>query len=231
MKQTITPPEGSAVPSNGMQEKADALLAFLIKNQAMLIAVSIVIVLAGGAVFYIQQQQRAKAAEGSRLAAEAAAMIESGNLQQAIDGNNLTPGLSRIAREYRGTPGGNLAALMLGESLLSLDEPEKAEAVYSSMQGINNDLKAAAEAGRARALEQQGRTADAARALEKAGNTAQNKALAAIYLADAAELYLAAGEPSKATALTETLGSSHEGYSGAAKARQLELRIAALPQK
>ncbi|ANT65552.1 tetratricopeptide repeat protein [Prosthecochloris sp. CIB 2401] len=229
MKQTIPPPEGSAVPTNGIQEKTDALLAFLIKNQSTLIAVSIVIVLAGGAMFYLQQQQRARAAESSILAAEAAAMLESGTLQQAIDGNDLTPGLRRIASDYRGTPGGNLAALMLGESLLNLDKPEEAEEVYNSMKGINKDLEAAAAAGRARALELQGKTAEAASALENAGTTARNKALSAIYLADAADLYLAAGKPDKAALLAEKLGTSHEGYSGAAKARQLELRIAALP--
>ncbi|MBF0587186.1 hypothetical protein INT08_08780 [Prosthecochloris sp. N3] len=215
-RQHSTPQE----ETDSLAHKADLLLAWLMKYQKQMIAAGVVIVLAAAGIFYLFQQQRAQEREASRLLGFAIANIDNGNMERAIEGDSLSVGLAGIADTYSSTESGQLARLFEAKTLLALDRPDEALTASRSFSGSTPDLKAAALACAAESLERLAEPLEAAQQMEKAGNTAENHALKAIYLADAAALFAAAEETAQAITLLHKVEEQYPGTTGAARAQQ-----------
>ncbi len=210
-----------------MAEKADLALAYLMKYQKQLIAaIALIIIVAGGLIF-LQQQNSIQEQKASELLGYASSRIENGFYASAIEGDSTFTGLQEIASRYSRTFSGQTANLMLGDCFFALGQTAEALQHYRSFKGSNRDLRAAALAGEAICLEAEKNTAQAAAALEQAGKTAENPALQAMYLTDAASLYSAAGEKDKAAEILDAADTQYGNYAGGAKARQLLQQLSA----
>ncbi len=212
--------------TDSQTEKLHLLLDFLSIHKNLIITVTVgVLVLAGGFVFFLQQRQAAEKKAGG-LVALASVNAQIGNWQLAIDGDGEIKGFRDIIKEYGSTPSGNLAKIMAGNSFLSLQQVDSALAYYGSYSGKNRDLAASAKAGEAICFLEKQEQLKAANAFEQAAEKADNQALKALYLADAADACRSAGEIEKAVALYKKTIRNYPGFAGAVQAEKALLALA-----
>lgn len=179
-------------------ERIQATIDFLQRNSRWFLAGAalIVVVIVGAMVLGRTQERNRQAA--AQLLAEGQANYMMGNLPVATDR------LQELLASYGGTPSANPARLYLGEALLAQEQPDEALALYEEARaqaGHEAHQQAAAERGRAAALEDLGRFAEASAAFEAAAGLAPFGA--ADDLVQAGRTALAAGEPSRARELLE----------------------------
>ncbi|NEX11991.1 MAG: hypothetical protein C1942_04725 [Prosthecochloris sp.] len=210
-----------------LAEKADIALAYLMKYQKQLIAAVALIILVAGGLIYLQQQNHVDEQKASELLGYASSRMDNGFYAVAIEGDSTFTGLKEISSRYRSTFSGQVAVLMLGDCYLALEQTTEALEHYRSYKGNNRDLQAASLAGEALCLDRQQLTEEAAAALERASATAHNPALQAIYLSDAAGLYIKAGQGKKAGDMLTKASQEYSNYAGGTKARQMLQQLSA----
>ncbi len=161
---------------------------------AMGAALVVVVVIAG--VMYTRAQRQAELESHELLSAGQSYYLQ-GNpaaaeaqLQQLID-------------EYSGSKAAKSGRIYLGDALLAQNRPQEALTVYEEAIGAANspELRAAAQRGKAAALESMERFAEASAAYEAAAS--QATALQVDDLIGAARSALAAGQPDRAQAVLE----------------------------
>ncbi|RMG64769.1 MAG: tetratricopeptide repeat protein [Calditrichaeota bacterium] len=147
---------------------------------------------------YYKNQQKEKTAQGALALIQAQMTIQQGNQQAAMEK------LSNIAEQYSGTPAGAQATYALGRYYLEKGEFETARQYferYLDDYGDDPVLKAAALAGYADCLLNQGKPEEAANFYEKAARVDPDFPQSPGYLFSAAQAYLDAGRLDKAEAL------------------------------
>ncbi|HED31034.1 MAG TPA: tetratricopeptide repeat protein [Prosthecochloris aestuarii] len=208
-------------------EKAEILLARIMKYQKQIIGAAAVIILVAAGIFYFFQNGASEEREASRLLELAVTALENGDTARAVEGDSLTTGLLEIANTYRATRSGRLARLMLARHYLFSGDPEKALGYFQAYSGRDKDLEAASLAGAASSLELLKKNTEAAETMHKAGRRAENPALKAIYLTDAATLYTSAGDTATALKLLTDVRDNYPDYTGGARAVQALQQLAA----
>lgn len=226
---TLQPPNEHPVPT-----LSDRLLAFAIMRKKPLIALVVVISLSAGAALLWMQKTRADEASASIALSKAIALLNTGQIDKAIEGNGPVKGLKSIVKNWGGTASGNMGRLYLATLYYDTGRYDEALGMYNSFSGKNIDMKAAALAGAASCHLQKKAFPTAASEFEKASETAENHSLKAMYLKQAAECYDLAGQPDKAGELIVHLIRTWPETSFAAMARQkipfLEGKGAKVPQ-
>ncbi len=211
---------------NGHSEKIERLLDFFIFNKNTIIAAVVAFVAVAGAVIFLQQERQSSEQTASLLVDAAVSVMEQGDLSRALNGDNELKGLREISETYRSTSGGKFAGIMAGECYLALGETDAALQAYRSRTDGKGDLSAAARAGEGASLLKKQEFANAADAFRKAAETAFNPALKALYLTEAADALIAAGEEKQAAELCVTVIREYPGYASTAKSRALLLSLA-----
>ncbi len=156
---------------------------------------------------YYKNQQKEKTAQGALALVQAQMTIQQGKEQEAMQQ------LSQIAEQYSGTPAGAQATYALGRYYLNKGEFETARQYferYLDDYGDDPVLKAAALAGYADCLLNQGKPEDAARFYEKAARVDPDFPQSAAYLFSAARAYFEAGKMDRAEALAKEVISKYK---------------------
>ncbi|MBS1494015.1 MAG: tetratricopeptide repeat protein [Bacteroidetes bacterium] len=139
------------------------------KNQVMIIAGAIVIIVVGIILF---TSKRASQNEDAAVAiGKIKAVYEGGNFQAAINGDSLgNKGLLFIVNEYGSSENGQLAKLMLANSYYALRDFQNALKYYDDFGGSNKLSKVAAISGIASVKEAQNDYIGAGKEFERAAN-------------------------------------------------------------
>ncbi len=214
--------------SDDRTEKVERLLDFFLIYKNTIIAAAVALIVAAGALVFLNQQNRSSEKEASRLVSSAAAVMDGGDFQRAIDGDASMKGLREISETYGSSPSGNFAKILAGDCYFALGETDSALDAYTSYTGKNKNLAAAATAGEAACLLRKKEFTKASATLRKASETALNPALKALYLSDAADASLEAGNIAEAAATAGRVIDNYPGYASTAKARTLLLSLAPL---
>jgi len=214
--------------SDDRAEKVERLLDFFLIHKNTIIAAAVALIVAAGALVFLNQQNRSSEKEASRLVSRAAAVMDGGDFQRAIDGDASMKGLREISETYGSSPSGNFAKILAGDCYFALGETDSALDAYTSYTGKNKNLAAAAAAGEAACLLRKKEFTKASAMLRKASETALNPALKALYLSDAADASLDAGNIAEAAATAGQVIDNYPGYASTAKARTLLLSLAPL---
>lgn len=198
----------------------DSLLFLAIKHkQALVVALALVAAVLAGLFFWTRSLQQ-REAEASLALSRLTPLLERGMLQEAIGSEEGAEGLREVASRYDGTPSGEMASLLMASALAALGEQEAALAAFDGASMANPDLQAAVLAGKAALRSDQEAYGEAATGFEKASAKAANEALKAIYLLQAADSHLAAGNPGKAREHYETTKNSWPGTTAATLAQR-----------
>lgn len=198
--QMNAPREEEGVETSGLDRKA---MPFIIGGGLLLVAAIAWFMLRGTGA----SDSEMAAMELGRLTT----MIASGDHAGAIAGDPTTlidgrpvRGLEAIVDEYKGTEGGRVAALHLGEAYLATGDPAKARSAYDVARSSEKDLiRAAALVGLASVAEEEGNFEAAAGHYDEAIalyelDDVQADLLRPLYLLAAARNYEAAGNQEEA---------------------------------
>jgi tetratricopeptide (TPR) repeat protein len=214
---------------------SDRLLAFAIKRKTPLVALVVVICLSSGGGLLWMQKTKADEAAASTALSQAISLLNTGQIDKAIDGNGPVKGLKSIIKTWGSTTSGNMSRLYLASLYYDTGRYDEALGMYNAFSsGQNKDMQAAAIAGAASCHLQKKAYSTAAAEFEKASGSAENHALKAMYLKQAAESYDMAGQSDKAGELIVQVIRTWPETSFAAMARQkipfLEGKGAKVPQ-
>ncbi|WP_150132340.1 tetratricopeptide repeat protein [Prosthecochloris sp. GSB1] len=214
--------------SDNQTEKVDRLLDFFLIHKNTIIAVAVAAIVAAGTLVFLNQRNYSSEEDASRLLSEAAAVMDDGDFRRALDGDASLKGLRELSEIHGSSPSGNFAKILAGDCYFALGETDSALQAYGSYAGKNKNLAAAATAGEAACLLMKKEFTKASASLRKASETALNPALKALYLSDAADASLDAGDVREAATTAGQVIENYPGYASAAKARTLLLSLAPL---
>lgn len=122
----------------------------------------------------------------------------SGDSSKIFNGEKVR-GLRQIVDDYRGTPAGKVAALLLGNSYLGVGQPAQANAAFEIAAGAGETLvTSAAHAGLASVAEAASRYDEAAKEFAKAASEDRLELNTPQYILNAARNYERAGKKDEA---------------------------------
>ncbi|MFH1145294.1 MAG: tetratricopeptide repeat protein [Candidatus Eisenbacteria bacterium] len=147
-------------------ERIQKLVDFSAHNSRWLIGAAIVVVAVIVAVSALHRSQIRGQREAARYLSEAQASYMRGNLPAAESQ------LRQLVDGYGGTPAGSMGRVYLGDVLRALARPEEALKLYADAEKGSAVQQTAALRGRAAALEDLGRFAEASEAYERASAVA-----------------------------------------------------------
>lgn len=107
-------------------------------GKTILIVLGALVVLVGGFLAYKNFIQKPKIAEAQDKIFKAEEYFRLDSFQLALNGDGVNPGFVRIAKNYSGTPQGNLANFYAGVSYLKLNQNQKA---VDYLKEFNTDSK------------------------------------------------------------------------------------------
>jgi predicted negative regulator of RcsB-dependent stress response len=176
------------------QDPAERLLAWLKKNQRLVIGAASVLVIAAAGVWFVLEYQGRKEAAAQQALEQARYATRTGNLPLAATD------LSRLMDSYRGTAAASEAVILLGQVRLLQDEPTlAAEELRNALQrGVDPQFEAGAYGLLGTALENVGNLTEAARQYERASGAAWYDFQRASYLNDAGRAYVEGGDTTNA---------------------------------
>ncbi len=139
------------------------------KNQVMIIAGAIIVIVVGIILFTSKRASRNE--EAAVALGKIRPTYEGGNFQAAINGDSLgNKGLKFIVDEYGSSENGQLAKLLLANSYYGLRDFQNAMKYYDDFGGSNKLSKVAAISGLASVKEAQNDFIGAAKEFERAAN-------------------------------------------------------------
>ncbi|MEZ4700888.1 MAG: tetratricopeptide repeat protein [Rhodothermales bacterium] len=196
---------------------------FFDENRTLVFGVVGVIVLLFiiGAGFSLYQDKKADQAQTAMAAAVRA--YERADYQTALDGDESNAGLLDVARQYGGTPAGNLAAYYAGDALYRQGKFEEALAYFDDFDKRDNVLGAAAYAAEAAIYENTGDFARAGERYERAASTFATDFTTPQYLLSAGRAYEKAANFSKARAMYQRIS---DDFPESTEAREIEYYLA-----
>ena len=113
--------------THNSEDAVEKARRFWDKNgKATLIALAVVALIAGGFLAYKNFIQKPKLVEAQDKSFKAEEYFRLDSFQLALNGDGVNPGFIRIAKNYSGTPAGNLANFYAGVSYLKLNQNDKA---------------------------------------------------------------------------------------------------------
>ncbi len=199
---------------------ADNLLFIAIKYKNAIIGVLVLIVCLGAGTFFWMRQQQSSEQEAALQLSRVAPLFDQGDYKAAINGKGQIAGLKKIADEHRGSPSGNMAALLLANAYYSVSEYDSALQVFKTVSTGNNDLAAAALAGTGACYSNKNQFAQAAESYQEASKKAENSVLKSQYLAHAADCFQQLKQLKKASELYTKIIADYPGSTGAAMAQR-----------
>ncbi|NTW69170.1 MAG: tetratricopeptide repeat protein [Chlorobiaceae bacterium] len=214
IKTTQTP------PLTVKPEAEENLLYIAIKYKNALIGAVVLLLCLGGGTYFWMQQRQANEKEASLQLSRVAPFLDSGRLSSAINGEGKIPGLKKIAAEYKGTPSGNMAALLLANAYYSSGDYTAALNLFKTVSIDNKDLSAAALAGAGACYINRNQFAQAADTYQEASKQAENDVLKAQYLVKAAECLQQTNQIKKASELFTKIVADYPGSTAAAVAQR-----------
>ncbi|UCC43892.1 MAG: tetratricopeptide repeat protein [Candidatus Zixiibacteriota bacterium] len=173
--------------------------------QFVAIGLVVVIMIISGLVYYVNSQEEARQEAGERFA-RALLDYRNGEHQIAI------LGLNTIVEEYGSDDVAEQSVFLLGKlNLLDRNYPEASRYFEMYLDRYSQNLlnRAAAVAGLATCLENQGRYAEAAVKFETAASEFSGGPSEGDYLVGALRNYLEAGDPDRAKLVLERIEEDH----------------------
>ncbi|MEI6638669.1 MAG: tetratricopeptide repeat protein [Chlorobium sp.] len=199
-------------------------LYYAIKYKTALIATLVLLISLGAGTFFWVRQQKVNELEAAMQLSRIAPLLDVGEYGVAINGKGHVAGLKKIAEEYSGkytgTPSGNMANLLLANAWYSSKEYDKALSVFKTVSMENNDLAAAALAGTGDCYFNKNQFAKAAESYQEASKKADNSALKAQYLTNAAKSFQESKQLAKASELYTKIIADYPGSTGAVVAQR-----------
>jgi len=196
------------------------LLYIAIKYKNALIAVVVLVLCLGAGTYFWIQQRQANEQEAALQLSRVAPLLDNGNFSTAINGEGKTPGLKKIAEKYKGTPSGNMAALLLANAWYSAGDYSNALNTFKTVSIENKDLAAAALAGAGACYINRNQFALAAESYLEASKKSENEVLKAQYLVKSAESLQETSQIKKAAELYTKIIADYPGSTAAAVAQR-----------
>ncbi|MBN1928201.1 MAG: tetratricopeptide repeat protein [Chlorobiaceae bacterium] len=204
---------------------ADRWLEIVLLHKNKLVAlVSIILIVVGGGLFWMQKVKTDEKAASLELM-KVAPYVASASSASPAENDAVLGNLQTIIKRWGHTPSGNQARLYLATLYCNSGKTGEALALYEAFKSGNKDLQASAIGGSAACRVQQKKYAEAAAGYEKASQTAENEALKAMYLNNAAESYRLDGQPAEAVKRFEQVVKSWPESSSAAVAQRTLWRL------
>ncbi|MDQ3697314.1 MAG: tetratricopeptide repeat protein [Gemmatimonadota bacterium] len=214
----------AARPPLDLDERAETFFEW-IQLHSRHVAIGLGIVVAAGITGYLyirSQASRERRAYESLVTASAAVDAKNWALAQ----NDL----ERLVQRYEGTAAGQQAALLLSEVLYATGKYQQGiDQLTRLAAGADADVRAVAEAQIAAGYEDLKNFPEAARHYTAAAERARFEPEKALYMADAARAYTAAGNPEAAKRIWSELAEDDAGpVAGEARIRlgELEAQVA-----
>lgn len=174
---------------------------FIQKNSKIIITISVVIILIVGLLVILRNKSKEDESIASTLLTRVLPYYESADYQKSLDGDpektylgEPVKGLRFIVEEYKRTPAGRLAALYVGNILLSTSKYSEAKEYFEIAQDASSKyVQAGAMAGLAGCLETENKFLEAAKLYENAANLILDDEISARYRYYAGFAYEKAG--------------------------------------
>lgn len=179
---------------------------FLLDNLRLLGIIGLVLLVVAGGIFYFFVYKKAQDNEQALLElARVRPFYDNGSYALAISGDSVLVadgqgrGLEEIVDDWGGTSAGRIAALLLGNSYLATDQPERAEEPYELATNADDPLiRSAAHAGLGAVAEAAGRYEEAAEEYSRAASEDRLDLSTPANLIGAARNYERAGKQQEA---------------------------------
>ncbi len=203
------------------------IFGFVQENSQRVILYGVMfVVLVFAVIFYVSNRQQKNEAAGMELS-RVMNLFDTGNYQEAIDGQPGTPiiGLKKIVEEYGGTPNGETAKIFLADSYNLMGKTDEAYKYYKDYDGSIKLYEATALAGQAGYYSAKNNYSEAAKLYEKAANVSDTNVLNAEYLLKAGINYMKSGDNTEAKKAFETVQNDYKTSSSASKVQQYLVQL------
>lgn len=171
---------------------------------------SAIVILVVGYFLYNKFYKEKREKKATEMMWKAEYFFEKDSFQRAIDGTPLNPGFKKIAKDYSGTSGGNMATYCLGICYLNTGKFKEAVKALEECSFDDDILSAVAIGALGDAYRELNKLDEALEKYEEAANRVENQFTTPIYLKKAAFVYEEKKNFKKAAELYERIQHDYE---------------------
>lgn len=195
------------------------------KNKKIISTAAIVVVLAVVGYFFYNSMGKEKAEKAAAAMYWPQLYFQSDSLNQALNGDGKNPGFTKVAKNFSGTPAGNLAHYYEGICYLRMGQYDKAITALQAFDGKGTTLSRQAAGALGLAYMESGKNDKAIENFKKAIADKDDMLVTPMYMYQLGMVYQAAGQTNEAKEIFKRL---RDEYPRSQQARDMDKELATL---
>lgn len=195
------------------------------KNKKMISTAAIVVVLAVVGYFFYNNMSKSEAQKAAAAMYWPQLYFQADSLNQALNGDGKNPGFTKVAKNFSGTPAGNLAHYYEGICYLRMGQFDKAITALQAFDGKGTTLSRQAAGALGLAYMESGKNDKAIENFKKAIADKDDVLVTPMYMYQLGMVYQAAGQTNEAKEIFKRL---RDEYPRSQQARDMDKELANL---